>query len=436
MEKIFHLKQNGTTVRTEIRAGLTTFFAMAYIIFVNPSILSATGMNSAGVMIATCVSAAIGSALCALFSNQPYALAAGMGLNTFFAFTLCNPDGYGYTWQQALGLTLLAGFLFLIITITPLRSIVIQAVPKNLKHAISAGMGLFIALIGLLNAGLITMNTGFPALGDLKSPACLLTIFGLVVTSILVVCHVQGSLILGMLATVLLSLITGQTALPTQIVSAPTAFGTVFMKLRFSGLLKGSGLSAVFALTALLFTMTMIDMFDTVGFLIGASSAAGTMDEQGNVPKMGQVLAADAASTMVGALCGTSTVTSFAESSTGISAGGRTDLTSVTTGVCFLLAVFFAPLTGIVSSAATSPALIIVGMYMLMDVRNIDFSSMDQAIPAFLTILMMPMSYSITAGIGIGFIAHVICKLAARKTKELNPAMLVIGLVFLLYFCL
>lgn len=434
MEKLFHLAENGTTVRREINAGITTFFAMAYIIFVNPVFLSAAGMDPAGVMIATCLGAALGSALCALISNMPYAMAPGMGLNTFFAFTLCGPAMYAYSWRQALALTFIAGGIFLLITLTPLRDRIIAAVPVNLRHAIAAGIGLFIALIGMLNAGLIVMTDGFPALGDLRSPQAMLTLFGLLVTAVLLVLKVKAPLLLGMAATVAAGVISGQVQPPEELVSLPGALSGVFLQMDFRGLSRG-GLGGAVGLAALLFSMTMVDMFDTLGFLIGAGSQ--TAEESGALPpRTGRVLTADALATVLGAVCGTSTVTTYAESAAGVSAGGRTGLTSVVTACGFLLAIFFSPLAELFTAAAAAPALIVVGMYLTADVRKVDFSTADEAIPAFLTILLIPLTYSITTGIGAGFIAWTVCKAVSRSRRDLSPMAAVLAAIFALYFVL
>ncbi len=434
MEKLFRLTENGTTARREISAGITTFFAMAYIIFVNPVFLSAAAMDPEGVMIATCLGAAAGSILCALISNLPYAMAPGMGLNTFFAFTLCSPAFYAYSWQQALALTFIAGGIFLLITLTPLRSRIIAAVPENLQYAISAGIGLFIALIGLLNSGIVTMTDGFPALSDLGSPQSLLTLFGVLVTAVLLVLRVRGALLLGMLATVAAGLVSGRIAPPERIVAMPRAISSVFGRLDFHGLVRGGGLSSVLAFLSLLFSMTMVDMFDTLGFLIGAGSQT---EERGALTQSaGRVLTADALATVLGAVCGTSTVTTYAESAAGVSAGGRTGLTSVVTACGFLLAVFFSPLAGLFTAAAAAPTLIVVGMYLTSVIRKVDFSAADDAIPVFLTILLIPLSYSITTGIGVGFISWVICKAVARKRAALNLPVLSLAAVFAVYFCL
>lgn len=434
MNTLFKLDENQTTVKTEVAAGITTFFTMAYIIFLNPVFLSSTGMDTAGVLIATCISAAIGCTLCAFISNKPFAMASGMGMNAFFAYSLCGI--YGYTWQQALAMTLISGLLFLVIVLSPLRKAAITAIPENMKHAITAGIGLFIALIGLLDGGIISLASGFPALGDLSSKAVLIAIAGLLFTSVLVARHVKGSLIIGMIFTVILNLILGQTAAPTAILSMPTEFSKVFFKMDFTGLIHGSGISAVSAFIAIIISMTMVDMFDTLGFLIGVSTSAGISSKEGESGDLEKVLISDAFATVAGSFCGTSTVTTYAESASGIAEGGKTGLTSLTVAACFLLSIFLSPLAGVVTSSATAPALIIVGMYLLMDIKNVDFSEMDEAIPAFLTVAAIPFAYSITTGIGAGFITYIICKAATGRFKQIKPATLVLALVFALYFCL
>lgn len=426
MEKIFHLSENRTTLAAELRAGVTTFFAMAYIIFLNGVFLGAAGMDGQAVLIATCLSAAMGTLLCAFLSNKPFALAAGMGLNSFFAYTVCGV--YGYSWQQALALTFIAGLLFFLLAVSPFRRKVIASFPDTLKHAVSVGIGLFIALIGLLNAGVVNMTMGFPALGDLSDPGVLCAIAGILVTALLAVRGVKAALILGMLFTVILNVLFGVTAAPTKLFSAPDALGLVAFKLDFHGLAA----RGIPALCALLVSMAMVDMFDTLGFLIGADSGVGLLKDDEKAT--GRVLIADASSTMLGALLGCSTVTCYAESSTGIAAGGRTGLTGVTVAVCFLLATFFSPLSSVITAAATSPALVVVGLYMFLDIRNIDLQHLDEALPAYLCILVMPLSYSITTGMAVGFISYTLCKLACGKARELSGTVLALTVLFALYF--
>ena len=406
MEKLFKLKAHGTDVKTEIRAGITTFFAMAYIIFVNSNYLSMTGMNKTGVMVATCISAAIGCLLTAFLANVPFCQAPGMGLNTFFTFTVCF--GMGYTWEQALAIVFISGVLFLVVTVSPLRKKIIEAIPASLKAAISAGIGFFIALIGMFNVNIVTaFGTGiagaYTDMGSITKGAALLALIGLAITAILVAYRVKGAIFIGIIATTLIGFLMGQTTIPESFTVAGIgeAFGEVAFKLDFSGALSAGGV--VPFLTAII-TFAICDCFDTVGTLLGTAGNAGMLDENGNFPGGDRALIADAIATCTGALLGTSTVTTFVESSTGIEDGGRTGLTSMTTGILFLLAVILAPVAGIVPSAATAPALIIVGVFMMKGVLKIDWSDMETAIPCFLTIAMMPFAYSIADGIGFGII--------------------------------
>ena len=431
MEKLFKLKAHGTDVKTEIRAGITTFFAMAYIIFVNSNYLSMTGMNKTGVMVATCISAAIGCLLTAFLANVPFCQAPGMGLNTFFTFTVCF--GMGYTWEQALAIVFISGVLFLVVTVSPLRKKIIEAIPASLKAAISAGIGFFIALIGMFNVNIVTaFGTGiagaYTDMGSITKGAALLALIGLAITAILVAYRVKGAIFIGIIATTLIGFLMGQTTIPESFTVAGIgeAFGKVAFKLDFSGALSAGGV--VPFLTAII-TFAICDCFDTVGTLLGTAGNAGMLDENGNFPGGDRALIADAIATCTGALLGTSTVTTFVESSTGIEDGGRTGLTSMTTGILFLLA-------GIVPSAATAPALIIVGVFMMKGVLKIDWSDMETAIPCFLTIAMMPFAYSIADGIGFGIISYTLIKLARGKAKEVPVLMYILSVLFILSYVL
>ena len=431
MNKLFKLQEAGTTVGTEVRAGLTTFFAMAYIIFLNPVFLSATGMDSEAVLIATCISAAIGSLICAFMSNKPFAMASGMGMNAFFAYTLCG--GYGFTWQQALAITFISGILFLIVSLV-LGEKAIKLIPDNLKHAITVGIGLFIALIGMLDGGLLDLSTGVPALANISSPTVLISLAGLAIILILTVRKVKGSLIIGMVITIILSLLTGQTQMPGAIFSMPTAISRVAFKLDF-GLLNNETLVGGFiALISIIISMTIVDMFDTLGFLIGTASNAGMLEGEEGKKSLSRVVTADALSTVVGSLFGTSTVTVYAESASGIAAGGKTGLTAFVTAICFLLATFFSPIASIVTSAATAPVLIVVGMYLMMDIVKINVNDFSDLLPAFLTVMAIPFTYSITTGIAAGFIAHVICKAGKGAFKEIQVSDYILVVIFVLYF--
>ncbi|MBQ7091692.1 MAG: NCS2 family permease, partial [Clostridia bacterium] len=417
LEKLFKLKAHNTTVKTEIVAGVTTFFAMAYIIFVNPGFLSEAGMDFNAVMMATCLAAALGTILTAFLANVPFAQAPGMGLNAFFTYTVCF--GMGYTWQNALTIVLLSGMIFFFISISPLRSKIIEAIPASLKSAISAGIGLFIALIGMLNVGLVTANNNLLDLGNITAGPALVALIGLVITAVLMAYKVKGALFLGIIITTIVGIPFGVTTFPESITfsgfsTLAPVFGKVFTE-GFNGLL-GHG---VLALLTAIITFAICDCFDTVGTLIGTAKAAKMLDENGNLPTGDRALIADAVATMAGAVLGTSTVTTFVESSTGISEGGRTGLTSLTVGILFVLAAFFfGPIAGIIPSAATAPALIIVGVLMLGNAADIDWKNIEVAVPCFLTIAIMPFAYAISDGIGFGFISYTLIKLARGKAKE------------------
>lgn len=436
MEKLFKLKEHGTTVKTEIIAGITTFFAMAYIIFVNPNYLSATGMDFSSVMIATCLSAGIGTLLTGLLSNTPFAQAPGMGLNAFFAFTVCG--SMGYTWQQALTVVLISGIIFLIIAITPLRSKIIEAIPAPLKAAISAGIGLFIAFIGAIcsGSGLIFLDGESNITGlNLKvdgafNMTAILIIIGIIITAILLAWKVKGALVIGIIASTVIGIPMGVTQIPETFVNT-VQLNTVF-QFDFGGLFAAQA-GILGAITAII-SFLIVDMFDTIGTLVGTAGNAGMLDEKGALPGGDRALIADAVATCVGACLGTSTVTTFVESSTGIAEGGRTGLTSVTTAILFFVAIILAPIAGIIPGAATAPALIIVGVMMMASVKKIDWHDIEVAIPSFLTMFMMIAAYSISDGISFGFISYVIIKLARGKVKEIPWLMYVISAVFILKY--
>lgn len=427
---MFDLKKHGTTVRTEIIGGITTFFAMAYIIFVNPNFLSATGMDFTAVMVATCVSAAIGSFLTAFLANVPFAQAPGMGLNAFFTYTVCL--GMGYTWQQGLTIVLLSGILFLVVTISPLRSKIIASIPAPLKSAISAGIGLFIALIGLLNAGIISASDNLLDLANITSGPALLALIGLIITGLLMAWKVKGAIFIGIIVTTLIGIPMGVTQMPDHATNVGISLMPTLFKFDFGGLFS---LGVLPLLTAVV-TFAICDMFDTVGTLIGTAGNAGMLDKDGNMPGGDRALIADALATCVGACLGTSTVTTFVESSTGISEGARTGLSSVVVGVLFLLSVLLAPIAGIIPSAATAPALIIVGMLMISGVTKIDWTDMEIALPCFLTVAVMPFAYSISDGIGFGFISYTLIKVFRGKAKEVPGLMYILSALFVLMYIL
>ena len=435
MEKIFKLKANNTNIRTEIICGLTTFFAMAYIIFVNPSYLSMTGMDVNAVMIATCLSAAVGSLLTAFIANVPFAQAPGMGMNTFFTYTVCK--SMGYTWQQALAIVFISGILFLIIMLTPLRVKVIASIPTPLKSAISAGIGLFIAFIGLFSAGIIQafgpVGDNFTDLGAITAPGPLLALFGIVITGALIAHRVKGGMFIGIVVTTLIGIPMGVTNLEIGEISFNLApLGKTFMQMDFSGLMSNGFLPLATAVISFL----IVDMFDTLGALVGTAGNAGMLAEDGTLPRGDRAMIADALATCVGAVLGTSTVTTYAESYAGIQEGARTGLSAAVVGVMFAVCAFLAPFTGVVPSSATAPALIIVGVYMLKNAAAIDWSDFEIALPCFLTIAIMPFAYSISDGIGFGFISYSLMKVLRGKFKEVPVLLYIISALFIVMYIL
>ncbi len=440
MEKLFKIKERGSSVKTEIIAGFTTFFAMAYIIFVNPNYLSQAGMDFTSVMVATCISAAIGTLLTGLISNTPFAQAPGMGLNAFFTFTVCF--AMGFTWQQGLGIVFLSGIIFLAISLTPLRGKIIAAIPQGLKSAISAGIGLFIAFIGAINSGTgiiyLSGETNITGL-NLKVDGAwnmnaLLIIIGIIIISVLLAWKVKGALVIGIIATTIIGI-------PMGVTQLPESFGALFnsgikldtfMKLDIGGLFANGG-TIIAALTAIL-SFFVVDVFDTIGTLIGTAGNAGMLDKDGNLPGGDKALIADAIATCAGACLGTSTVTTFVESSSGISEGGRTGLTSVVVSILFLIAIVLAPIAGIIPGAATAPALIIVGVFMIGGVANIDWKDIEIAIPAFLTLFIMIAAYSISDGIAFGMISYVIIKACRGKFKEIPVLTWIIAALFIIKY--
>lgn len=440
MDKFFKISERGSSFRAEIVGGITTFFAMAYIIFVNPGLLSQTGMDFNAVLLATCISASIGTALTGLMANVPFAQAPGMGLNAFFTYTICF--GMGYTWQQGLAIVLLSGILFFIVAVSPLRSKIIASIPGFLKNAISAGIGLFIAFIGLLNVGLVGFGGGVPALqfsltGEdglkVMNSAGILAIIGLLITAILLAYKVKGAIFLGIIITTIIGIPMGQT------VYSPDAFsfsvlGEIFGKLSFTGLTSVDG--GIVALITAVISFALVDCFDTVGTLIGTATNAGMTDKHGNLPGGDRALIADAIATCCGAVIGTSTVTTFVESSTGIAEGARTGFSSLVVALLFLLSCFAAPVAHVVPSAATAPALIIVGVLMLKGATGVNWSDFEEACPAFLIIAMMPFAYSISDGIGFGFISYSIIKVARGKAKDVPVLVYIISILFILKYIL
>ena len=423
LERLFQLRKNNTTIKTEVLAGITTFMTMAYILFVNPTILSTTGMDFTAVMIGTAIAAAVGTFLTAFLAKIPFAQAPGMGLNAFFTFSVVL--GMGYTWQQGLAIVLLSGVLFLLITISPLRSKMIEMIPRSLKYAISGGIGLFIALIGLLNAEIITANDNLLSLSLIGKPQAL-ALLGVAITFILMLLKVKGALLISIVATTIIGIFTGVTNLPSELTLANVSLAPVFLQFDFNLLSLG-----LIPLITTILSFTLVDMFDTIGTLVGTAGNVGMLDEEGNLPQGDKALVADAVATCVGACLGTSTVTTYVESATGIEQGGRTGLTGVVVGILFLLSIFLAPVVGIVPAAATAPALIVVGVLMMGSMSKIEWSNLEIAIPAFFTVAIMPFAYSISDGIGFGFISYVLIKLVLRKWREVHWLMWIISALFI-----
>lgn len=442
MDKFFKIRASGSTLGKEIIGGLTTFFAMAYIIVVNPNILSGAGMDPQAVMIATCVSAAIGCFLTALLSNLPFAQAPGMGLNAFFAFSVATAGlgfGMGYTWQQALSIVLISGVLFLIVTLTPLRKLVIASIPACLKAAIGAGIGLFIAFSGLINSGsgIIALDSANNitklnlTVDGIVNNHAMLTIIGLIIMAVLLAWKVRGAIFIGIIVTTLIGIPMGVTVIPETLTTGIDFTGT-FFKFDFAGLMDHGALTLITAVVSFF----LVDMFDTIGTLIGTAGNANMLDKDGNLPGGDRALIADAIATCAGACLGTSTVTTYVESSTGIAEGARTGLSSVVVGLLFLIAVVLAPVAGIVPGAATAPALIMVGVFMLKSAARIAWDNMEEAIPSFLTIAMMPFCYSISDGIGFGFISYTLIKIFRGKFKEVPVLVYIISVFFVAMYIL
>ena len=425
MEKFFKLKEHGTDVKTEVIAGITTFLTMAYILIVNPLILSETGMDFGAVFTATALASLIATLVMALVANLPFALAPGMGLNAFFAYAVCL--GMGYSWQFALTAVLLEGIIFIILTFLNVREAIIDCIPKNIKKAISVGIGLFIAFIGLQNAQVIVNNDAtLVGLGSVTNPAALLALIGLVITGILLAFRVKGALLIGILASTIIGFPLGLTKPPSGS-WAPPSLSPILFKFDFSQILS-------IDMIIVLFTFLMVDMFDTVGTLIGVSTKAGLLDKDGKLPKVKQALLADAIGTTVGACLGTSTVTTYVESASGVEEGGKTGLTALTTAGMFFLALFLSPLFIMIPGAATAPALILVGLFMMSPIKDIDLDDMTEALPAFLTIIMMPLAYSISEGIVFGILSYIFMKLCTGKAKDVPVLTYIIGVVFVLKF--
>lgn len=451
LEKIFKLKQNNTSVKTEVIAGITTFMTMAYILAVNPSILSASGMDKEAILIATCLASFIGTMCMAFFANLPFALSAGLGLNAYFAYTVCGE--MGYSWQIALFAVFIEGIIFIILSLTNVREAIFDAIPFNLKKAVSVGIGLFIAFIGLQNAGLVQNSdstlvtiTDFTKNFHTAGITALLAVIGVFITAILYIKRVKGSILIGIVSTWILGIISELVGLyvPNAKEGVYSVIPTNFVSFDFSALGKTFGqcfnldFKAVGLVNFIIvvFAFLFVDLFDTLGTIIGVSTKAGMLDENGKLPKIKPALLSDAIATSAGAILGTSTTTTFVESSAGVAEGGRTGLTAVVTGLLFLVAVIFSPLFVTIPSFATAPALIMVGFLMFGAITDIKFTddNLTEAIPAYLCVIAMPLFYSISEGISVGIISYVLINLVCGKGKKVKPLLYVLAVLFVLKY--
>lgn len=435
IEKFFKLKELNTNVRTEIIAGLTTFMAMAYIIFVNPAMISQTGMDFGAAMMATCISAAFATILMGIYANYPIALAAGMGENAFFTYTVCLT--MGISWQVGLGCVFIEGVLFILLTLTKMRQAIMDAIPASIRYATACGIGLLIAFVGLIDAGLVVKHPAtLVTLGDILSLPSMLAIFGLIVTSVLLIKNVRGAMLWGILITAAVGVPLGIVKYQ-GLISAPPSMVPTFMKMDIMGALK-------LGLLSVIFIFLFMDIFDTVGTLAGVGELGGFM-RQGKLPRAGKAMLTDAVGTCVGSACGTPTVTSYIESAAGIASGGRSGFTSIITGLAFLAALFFSPLvkmigggfqteSGALLHPVTASALIIVGSMMLHSVTKIDWRDYSESIPAFIVILMMPLTFSIATGIAFGFISYAALKLFTGRGKEVSWLVYLLAALFILRF--
>lgn len=455
MEKFFKLKKYGTNISTEVLAGLTTFFAMSYILIVNPSVLSAAGMPWGGVYLATILSAAIGTLIMGLYGNVPYAVAPGMGLNQFFALTVVK--ALGFSWQEALSMVFICGVFNVLITVTSVRKKIIAAIPENLQYAIGGGIGIFVAYLGFINAGVLhnvpASEAGstalIPSLGSFTNPVLIVAMIGLVITIVLAVLNVKGSILIGIVATAIIGIPFGVTHLNGDIVSVKeafqglgTTFGAIFTKEGIPSLFSG-GWDRLLIAAVTIFSFSLSDVFDTIGTFIGAGRSSGIFSQEevdkmqetvGFETRLDRAMVADSVATSTGAILGTSNATTFVESAAGIGAGGRTGLASVVTALMFLICIFIAPLASVIPSAATAPALIVVGIMMLGSFGKINWEDLSEAIPCFFTSIFMGLSYSISYGIAFGFITYAIVKITKKEWKDLNPIIIVSSLLFIIYF--
>ena len=425
LEKLFAFNTKETTVRTEITAGITTFLTMAYILAVNPNILGETGMDKGALFTTTVLMSALPTIFMALYAKLPLALAPGMGLNAFFAYTVCLV--MGYSWQFALTAVFLEGLVFLLLTVTNLREKIVDVIPNALKNAISAGIGLYIAFIGLQGAGIIVNNDAtLVSLGDLTTGSALLGAIGIIVTSILLVKNVKGALLWGILVTTLIGIPLGVTQI-NGVFSTPPSIEPIFMQFEWSQIFTKE-------MVIIVFTFLFVDLFDCIGTVIGVANRAGLIKEDGKIPHLKEVFMVDSVSTAAGAVMGTSTVAVYVESAAGVNEGGRSGLTAFVTGICFLLALFFAPLFLAIPAAATTPVLVLVGLMMMSSVLKINFDDYAEAIPAFICVLLMPLTYSISEGIVLGHLSYIFINLLSGNYKKMTVGMYILAIFFLIKF--
>lgn len=425
LEKIFRLKERNTNIRTEATAGLTTFMTMAYIIIVQSSFMAAAGMDSGAVIVVTALLSGVFTLFMGLYTNLPFALAPAMGSNAFFAFTLVA--GGLVTWEQGLGMVFVSGIIFLLLTVLGLRGVIVKLIPKNVKIAIGAAVGFFIVLIGFKSAKFMLITEGSIKIGDLGDPTTRLALIGLAIVITLMANNIKGALLWGMVGTTLIGIPMGITQVPSSLISLPPSIAPIAFKLDILGSLKLS-------LFPLMFTFFVGDFFSTLGTLLGVSSKAGLLDEEGNLPNIDKPFLVDAIATVVGALFGSTVVTTYIESAAGVEEGGRTGLTGVFTAICFFLTLLFTPIAGMIPAAATSPALIIIGLLMLSGMKDIDFSDFTEAFPAFATIIFTAYTSSISNGISIGIISYAFVKLVSGKFKELHWGIYVLCIPLVYYF--
>ncbi|MGL5415665.1 MAG: NCS2 family permease [Clostridium sp.] len=428
LDNYFGISKSGSNTKTEVLAGVTTFMTMAYILVVNPAILSAAGMNSGAVFTSTAIAAIVATLIMGIYAKLPFAQAPGMGLNAFFAYTIVLQMGYSY--EFALTAVFLEGIIFILLTLFNVREAIVNSIPNCIKKAISVGIGLFIALIGLEGAGIVVHPKDggtILSLGNMVKGPALLAIIGLLITGILLARKVKGGLFIGILLTAVIGIPFGITKVPTHIISAPPSIAHSLFNFQWHDVLSWN-------MVVVLFTLLFMDLFDTIGTLVGVATKAKMLDENGNVPNIKKALLSDAIGTTFGACIGTSTVSTFVESASGVAEGGRTGLTAVTTAVMFIIALFFFPIFGVITSAVTAPTLILVGLFMIEPIKEINLEDFTEAIPAFLTIIMMPFSYSISDGIVFGIISYIVLKVGTGKIKQVTWTTVIIGVVFILKF--